>query len=75
MIRVQIVELKRPATTPSISFLDLQTAGNANKLAMQVRAGDLNGDGREDVVWIHAMDQTRIYVAWPVRCENWMGVH
>lgn len=23
---------------------------------------DFNGDGRQDVIWIHAMDQTRIYV-------------
>ncbi len=39
------------ATTSSISFLPLKWAELPNKLAMQVRAGDLNGDGRADLLW------------------------
>jgi hypothetical protein len=50
---------------PGIRFLPLEAANIDNKVAMQVRAGDLNGDGRADLLWseLGADSQNRMYVS------------
>ena len=47
----------------SINFLALETANIDNTLAMQVRTGDLNGDGRADLLWNEVGADNRVYVS------------
>lgn len=50
-------------TASSIGFLPIQTARNANSLAMDVRVGDLNGDGRTDLLWNELGGDNKLYVS------------
>jgi hypothetical protein len=51
--------------TSDISFRALLSANHPNSLPMKVRIGDLNGDGRADLLWNElGMDnQNRVYVS------------
>lgn len=49
-------------TYDSSTPTQIHTAVRPDWTQYDVHLADVNGDGREDVVWIHAMDQTRIYV-------------
>jgi hypothetical protein len=52
-------------TTSGISFRALVSANIPNTLALQVRIGDLNGDGRADLLWNEQGrdNQNRVYVS------------
>ena len=57
------VSLGRADGTYDVSTpTQIHTAERADWTQYAVHLADVNGDGREDVVWIHAMDQARIYV-------------
>jgi thiol-activated cytolysin/VCBS repeat protein len=62
--RVAIGRSTSTSTTSNFSFPALQTAPTyAPSLTLRVRAGDVNGDGRADLLWNAAGTTNRLFVA------------